>query len=173
MPTICPSIPTGRGNSLRNCTVRVRISPRTPYPPVAQWTRAGRFYRTGWGFESSQGVQLTYTTKKYYEADKQYYINKAKERKQRLRKMVDEYKSVPCMDCGIQYPPHVMDFDHRENKFDDVARLVINNVSVKRILDEIAKCDVVCSNCHRVRTYERRATNVSGKGWEKSSTDLS
>jgi len=94
-----------------------------------------------------------YTTKKYYEADKQYYKDKAKLRKIKIRDLINDIKNIPCMDCGISYPPYVMDFDHRENKTDNVARLVGNMVALQRILDEISKCDIVCANCHRIRTY--------------------
>lgn len=61
------------------------------------------------------------------------------------------------MDCGIIYPPYVMDFDHKEGqkKLNSVARLVHNGWSKKRLLEEMVKCDLVCANCHRVRTYKR------------------
>jgi hypothetical protein len=64
-------------------------------------------------------------------------------------------KNVPCADCGERYPPYVMDFDHvRGVKKDIVSRLV--GGSTEALLEEIAKCDVVCANCHRERTYGRR-----------------
>jgi hypothetical protein len=50
----------------------------------------------------------------------------------------------------------MMDFDHvRGTKHANVAEL-INTLSKKRIDEEIAKCEVVCSNCHRARTYLRK-----------------
>lgn len=72
------------------------------------------------------------------------------------RAFLDALKDRPCVDCGIQYPPHVMDFDHRnsETKTKVLAHMVYMNHEA--VLKEAAKCDVVCSNCHRVRTYERR-----------------
>jgi hypothetical protein len=68
-----------------------------------------------------------------------------------LRKL----KSVPCMDCGGTYPPVCMDFDHRpgaEKKF-NIAQW--RQFSAFELVAEIAKCDLVCSNCHRVRSAER------------------
>jgi L-lysine 2,3-aminomutase len=49
-----------------------------------------------------------------------------------------------------------MDFDHLDDseKLDDVSRLT--RFTKKKLLTEIAKCDVVCSNCHRERTHQRR-----------------
>ena len=49
-----------------------------------------------------------------------------------------------------------MDFDHvRGRKQANVAEL-INTLSKKRIDEEISKCEIVCSNCHRIRTHDRR-----------------
>lgn len=72
-----------------------------------------------------------------------------------MRKVLDEIKDVPCMDCGIKYPPFVMDFDHRDptQKVDGLARLVRSG-SMRKMLAEVEKCDVVCSNCHRIRTFQ-------------------
>ena len=70
-----------------------------------------------------------------------------------LRKLRDK----PCADCGQRFPFYVMQFDHRDSstKLDVVSRM-IGRAGEERILAEVAKCDVVCSNCHRIRTYERR-----------------
>ncbi len=63
---------------------------------------------------------------------------------------------TPCVDCGINYPYYVMDFDHvRGVKHANVMELV-STLSKKRIDQEIAKCEIVCSNCHRIRTHMRR-----------------
>ena len=66
-----------------------------------------------------------------------------------------------CSACGLAYPHWVMDFDHRpgEVKVAGIARMY-QNYGRKTILEEIAKCDLVCSNCHRDRTYHRRHSNV-------------
>ena len=63
---------------------------------------------------------------------------------------------TPCVDCGINYPYYVMDFDHvRGQKHANVMELV-STLSKKRIDLEIAKCEIVCSNCHRIRTHMRK-----------------
>lgn len=56
----------------------------------------------------------------------------------------------------MSYPPCVMEFDHLESgsKCFDVSKKAIWG-SKKRILSEIAKCDLVCANCHRIRTCHR------------------
>ena len=66
-------------------------------------------------------------------------------------------ESSPCTDCNIYYPWYVMDFDHvRGEKVSDIALMVANRASKTRIQNELDKCELVCSNCHRIRTYTRR-----------------
>jgi len=58
------------------------------------------------------------------------------------------------MDCAEIYPSCVMDFDHvRGVKRFSVGQMT--NCPASTIETEIAKCDVVCANCHRIRTYTR------------------
>jgi len=66
-------------------------------------------------------------------------------------------RSVPCTDCTETYPPYCMDFDHRDpsQKRHSVMAMV-SRTGTAAILTEVAKCDVVCANCHRMRTYRRR-----------------
>jgi len=69
-------------------------------------------------------------------------------------------KTEPCTDCGVTYPPYVMDFDHvRGDKLFTIG-MSTQTKSKQQILDEAAKCDVVCANCHRKRTYERANPGV-------------
>jgi hypothetical protein len=71
--------------------------------------------------------------------------------------MLDQLRDVPCADCGNRFPPCSMDFDHRDpaQKRSTVPSL-IGRAGDAAILAEAAKCDIVCANCHRVRTHERR-----------------
>ena len=63
-------------------------------------------------------------------------------------------KDKACADCGTKYPYYVMDLDHvRGIKTSPVSIMVL--CGTKRLLAEIAKCEVVCSNCHRERTHAR------------------
>jgi hypothetical protein len=55
-----------------------------------------------------------------------------------------------------------MDFDHRDAaaKSESVSRM-IGRAGTERILAEVAKCDIVCANCHRARTERRRESQRS------------
>lgn len=59
-----------------------------------------------------------------------------------------------CKDCGAS-DPRILDFDHLSDKSHNVSDMQGRGYSVERIQEEIDKCEVVCSNCHRIRTFER------------------
>jgi L-lysine 2,3-aminomutase len=104
--------------------------------------------------------QRAYARKHYQEnRDKYLATSKANRKPNKLanRALVNEAKNVPCTDCGVRYPSYVMDFDHLpgSDKVDGIARLLNKRYGVKKLLEEIAKCEVVCSNCHRERTFAR------------------
>jgi hypothetical protein len=64
----------------------------------------------------------------------------------------------PCFVCGGMFPPECLDWDHRpgtEKAFN--ISDVLGGAPFNKIVDEIAKCDLVCANCHRVRTESRKA----------------
>lgn len=67
-------------------------------------------------------------------------------------------KDKPCTDCGVKYPPYVMDFDHvRGSKLANVGHMATSRswYSLRAVEEEILKCDLVCANCHRERTHQR------------------
>jgi hypothetical protein len=82
-----------------------------------------------------------------------------KDKRQTSRKLVIMLKTGRyCMDCKIEYPHYLMDFDHRPGVIKvgniyDIAR----EGDIAKLLAEIVKCDLICANCHRHRTYMRTA----------------
>lgn len=90
-----------------------------------------------------------------YERRREYYIAKSARRSELVRAFVRELKNKPCADCGVSYPHYVMDFDHRDasEKSFDMAKGTWGGAGIERLRLEAAKCDVVCSNCHRFRTW--------------------
>lgn len=91
-----------------------------------------------------------------YEKHKEANLERSKwYRRENLRK-INEIKSQPCNDCGESYPYYVMQFDHiGDDKVANVSRL-LRTRGWPAIEAEIAKCEVVCANCHAVRTYVRK-----------------
>lgn len=77
----------------------------------------------------------------------------ANERAARVRDWLDAYKVARgCVDCGYNAHPAALDFDHIG---DSKTINVCNAKSIAQAEAEIAKCEVVCSNCHRIRTVRR------------------
>ena len=77
-------------------------------------------------------------------------------RADRNRERLNEYKlSKGCTDCGYNEHPAALEFDHLPgyDKIVTVASLCYRAWSV--IENEIAKCEVVCSNCHSIRSASR------------------
>jgi len=87
---------------------------------------------------------------------KEQVTKRRKANRARIRKYLNEVKSKECSDCGFVYPPHCMDFDHLSDKHFNVSEAASGNYSLETIKAEVAKCEVVCSNCHRERTHQRR-----------------
>lgn len=71
------------------------------------------------------------------------------------------------MDCGRSYPPICMDFDHvRGVKRADISQMLLRGgrYSIGQLIEEVGKCDVICSNCHRIRTQQRTEVRKEIRG---------
>lgn len=79
-----------------------------------------------------------------------------------LRIFLEELKDVPCADCSGRFPPECMDFDHviGDKRYGVGA---VAHVSRRVILEEAAKCDIICANCHRIRTRQRGESKRGGE----------
>src|SRR5712691_5329844 len=99
---------------------------------------------------------------------KSRYIAKKRAAWHANAKMLSELRNVPCADCGRRFPPYVMQFDHLNGAVKQFTVTRIINRSRKLILEEVSKCDIVCANCHRQRTYQRRtAARGSSSAWSE------
>lgn len=81
-------------------------------------------------------------------------LKRAKRNKQRNREFVYQILLVSsCLDCG-ESDPIVLEFHHRDpkDKVMCISHMAWQTYSQKKILEEIEKCDVLCSNCHKRRT---------------------
>lgn len=95
-------------------------------------------------------------SKRHYARNKKAIIAKKVKRQAEIREHIRLSKAGPCMDCGNSFPPFVMDYDHRDPsaKSMSLADAPKSGWSNKRLEEEIAKCDLVCANCHRIRTWK-------------------
>lgn len=96
-------------------------------------------------------------TRKHYKNNIQYYVGKAKISEDKFDSEIRKLKTVPCMDCKKQYNYWQMDFDHVSGKKEfAIGSTFWSYKSRTAIREEIKKCEVVCANCHRDRTYKRK-----------------
>ena len=75
-------------------------------------------------------------------------------RKRSKRTAAVELLGDKCADCGVTYPHAVYDFHHHSDKYECVSNLINHNRKLETILNEAAKCELLCSNCHRIRHYK-------------------
>jgi hypothetical protein len=99
--------------------------------------------------------------REHYVANRERYIAQAAERKrrpahERSAYLIEFFQTHPCTDCG-ETDPVVLEFDHLGDKSFNVGS-ALRSRNWRSILDEIAKCEVVCANCHRRRTARRRGS---------------
>ena len=85
----------------------------------------------------------------------------AQKRRDRLAIINGIKEQTPCADCGQFFLGCQMDFEHVDPSTKELKiGPSLGSASMKRIMDEIAKCEIVCSNCHRLRTW-LRANGIS------------
>ena len=102
--------------------------------------------------------------KKWYLKNRKLQIERNEATKLKKLQWFKEYKSnLACVSCGENHPA-TLDFHHRdpETKERGVSAMVYSGCSIENILEEAAKCDVLCSNCHRKLHYEMALTPVVG-----------
>ena len=146
----------GLDSETRKCTVCGVERPISEFPVKNK--------KTGRRGTRCRGCRSAYG-KLHYKKNRDSYLSRTKARRHKER---DSYWSWlmmylvahPCVDCG-ETDPVVLQFDHRDDttKVATVGALLAR-ASWASLLGEIAKCDVRCANCHRLRTAERF-------GWSK------
>ena len=107
--------------------------------------------------------------KKNPEKCKEYYQREANSKDRILYYLIEKYEGVPCIDCEGVFDWCAMDFDHKPGKVKDFGIAAFGwykttPKNIARVENEIAKCDLVCSNCHRVRTYITRKQDAKPQG---------
>src|SRR5574341_921170 len=88
----------------------------------------------------------------------------SRKRKEHTMAIVRAMKDKPCADCNHMFPVICMDFDHAPGKKPAVARGLrgksvsdrARTAKPEQLLAELSECDVVCANCHRIRTERQR-----------------
>lgn len=108
--------------------------------------------------------------RRHYEKHREKFREAQRLKRARMRAWYHRQKERPCADCGQQFPYYVMDFDHRDGsaKVANVNRLV-QDAAWEKVRREIEKCDLVCSNCHRIRTHARMSAKSEPRAKQATS----
>lgn len=97
-------------------------------------------------------------SRKHYAANRGRYVHKAREAKWKVREWFEQMMlGRGCENCGEDHPA-VLDFHHEEGKEFTISSAVGDGLSIRRIEEEIKKCTILCSNCHRKHHYNERFT---------------
>ena len=90
-----------------------------------------------------------------------YYARTNRSRTIKKRELWDLKELSGCVDCKEKYPHFMLDFDHLP-EFEKLGSptQIIATYSSARALVEVAKCEVVCANCHRIRTWNRSIETI-------------
>lgn len=92
----------------------------------------------------------------WHQANRERRLAAAKERKKAIKKWFKEYKSqCKCSRCGFSHPA-ALDFHHKYDKSMEINKLLRARATITRLTKEIAKCEVLCANCHRILHYEEQ-----------------
>ena len=99
--------------------------------------------------------------KEHYLNNKEKYIKKAKTYRETFTEWIVDYKkNLKCEICD-EDRYWVLDFHHKDPKEKDTEiSVLIKNCNKKKLLDEISKCMIVCSNCHRDLHHQERQAGV-------------
>lgn len=93
-----------------------------------------------------------------YLRTKKTTLDRNKKNRKKNKEWFDEYRlSLKCNRCPENHPA-TLDFHHinPKEKTKEVCILVAEGYGIERIMEEINKCEVLCSNCHRKHHYEER-----------------
>jgi DNA-binding MarR family transcriptional regulator len=94
-------------------------------------------------------------------------IERNSNKRNKIVRFIQEYKAgKKCADCGENYPYWILEFDHLQDKDFTIAQFRSTTMSLDIVKEEIKKCDVVCSNCHKNRTFNRSLKTLDGVGFE-------
>ena len=98
---------------------------------------------------------------RHYQKNKALYLGKAQEARQVREQYVFDLKSTTaCVDCNTIYHPCQMQYDHiNDDKVASVSDL-IRYSTLAAVKLEISKCELVCANCHMMRTWLRKSKHI-------------
>jgi hypothetical protein len=122
--------------------------------------------------EKRKAHHRKYMREIWYPLNKNKHIKYVSNLKQKIAEFVLDFKkNKECVDCGFKglVYPQVLEFDHlgSDKKF-NISEYGRITSSINKVRHEISKCDIVCANCHRIRTVKRKNCRRSSgsRAWD-------
>jgi hypothetical protein len=118
--------------------------------------RDRREYHQRW-YQEHKEAEKARSRARYRQNPKDRLVSNERYKKY-LRDLINEHKKAgACIRCGIA-DYRVLDFHHRDPSQKKIGLNLAwkQHVGKQVILDEIAKCDLICANCHRILHWEER-----------------
>ncbi len=114
-----------------------------------------------------QSIRRREHYERHQEEEKARSYEITKRRREEADRFIYEYLSVhPCVDCG-EYDFSVLTFNHVRGKKMDISQMAAQGYSIDAIMEEIGRCEIVCSNCHMRRENKRRSGGRFRRFWPK------
>ena len=135
---------------MRACTKCGELKPLEAFPPV----RRGEPKLQSWCRDCFAAYGREYYRNNRDVQKSRLLRNTAARRADNQTRMIEYLRTHPCVDCG-EADIVVLQFDHLSNKERNVSSMLSGGWSWYAIEQEIAKCEVRCANCHRLRTALR------------------
>lgn len=113
-----------------------------------------------WNFKHPE--EMRRYKREYYHRNKKVLYRKSVKRRNELVKFVHDIKSSLKCECGESHPA-TLDFHHVDASKKDIniSRALVRGWSKEHLLEEISKCRVICSNCHRKLHWNERNAGIS------------
>lgn len=89
--------------------------------------------------------------RRHYNNNKEYFYHRTKERRKKKTEWLQSFlSSRACVSCG-ETAPECLDFHHVDpsTKEGMVTEMINSLRGFDRIKEEMEKCIILCSNCHR------------------------
>jgi hypothetical protein len=127
-----------------------------------------REYMKRWRRSESGKTSVRASTARQKESSRVQILNRARwaRHKAKYTAVLENFRAKPCADCGYSFPTCCMDFHHVYG----VKKFNISDgrswkVPMPELLKEIAKCTVICANCHRIRHAKQRTGTTTKEGF--------
>lgn len=124
--------------------------------PITEFNKA--YNPTGYNYSCKECVRKY--SREHYNKNKRSYIEKNNRYLSKVKAFIEEFKNnSSCEICG-ESRPWCLDFHHRDSREKEFNIGAFKGKGIEKVKEEIAKCSVLCANCHRDIHYKENNAGV-------------